>query len=241
MNPNLNPNLKFYPERRASSLEERIVYQTFQESIRAGSCKVQELHIAHKQELITSEQCISLLFLLAEELEKRASIDVLTKVLNRAFLEPDLEGLIRELNSDIEKRRLPIQSVMVIFLDIRRFKDLNDNHGGHKVGDRALVTVAERLKNGTKRQDMIFRVGGDEFVVLLPITDNNPQLLETIFERIRNSVNTNLSVEDHKGVSIPFSVSMGFEVLNKGDSATAVELLAKADGKMYEEKNRTKN
>jgi diguanylate cyclase (GGDEF)-like protein len=227
----------FGPERRISSPENRIVYQTFQESIKAGSCEAQELRNARAEKLITPEQCVLLLFLLAEKLEKRASIDILTNVLNRAFLEPNLEELIEELNSSTEKRRLPIQSVMVIFLDIKKFKDLNDNHGGHKVGDRALVAVAERLKNGTKRQDMIFRVGGDEFVVLLPITDNNPQLLEAIFERIRNSINTDLSVEGNKGMNVPFSVSMGFEVLNKGDITTAAELLNKADQKMYQDKN----
>ena len=73
--------------------------------------------------------------------------------------------------------------------------------------------------------------------MLLPINDKDPDCIGKIFERIRNSINTDLSVEDNKGMNVPFSVSMGFEVLNKGDITTAAELLNKADQKMYQDKN----
>jgi len=151
-------------------------------------------------------------------------------------LEPNLEKVIKELNnSTIEKRKQPIKSILVIYIDIKKFKILNDTYL-HSTGDEALKTLAIRLKDSTKRGDMAFRVGGDEFVLLLPITDDNPLLLESIFQRIKNNVNKDLSVKVGDK-DVPFEVSMGSQTINRGNSTTAEEILDMADKKMYEAKN----
>ena len=151
-----------------------------------------------------------------------------------------INRLKEELNSTEGRRKLPVQSIMVIFLDIKEFKKLNDTHG-HLAGDQALVVAAERFKGVTKRGDMIFRVGGDEFLIVLPITDNNPDLLQSIFQRIQEQINTNLSFskiepDGSQSETITFSISIGHEVLNRGDETTVKEILNKADQKMYLDK-----
>ena len=215
-------------------------YKTLQESIKDGHLEeTQELFAARDKNLITAKQCDLLVFQLVDNLKKNASIDSLTKINNRALLGPQLAKVREELNHEGGEKKYPVQSVMVIFLDVKDFKKLNDEHG-HAVGDRALIIVAERLKKSIKRNDSAFRVGGDEFIALLPINENNPQTCEAIFERIKNKINADLSVNDGTQ-NIPFSISMGFEILNKGDDTTSEEVLEKADKKMYVDKNKMLN
>jgi len=224
------------PERRIVNEEGRAVYKSFQDSIEAGFCTPKDLRKALNDKTITIEQQAKLALLLAEKLEKTASIDALTQVSNRTFFEPVLEELIKELNNPpkIEKRRTPIKSILIICLDINELKDINDTYG-HTAGDNALKTLAIRLEDSIKREDTVFRVGGDEFVILLPITDDNPNLIQSIFERVKKNMNSGLSFKvDDK--NIPFSISMGSEVLNKGSDMTAQKILDIADKKMYQHK-----
>ena len=230
-----NPENKPVPERRVASPEERAVFRTFRESISAGSCNSRELKTARQSGKITQEQFALLSIALAEKLETMVEIDPLTRLFNRSFLKPRLSKVMEELNHEGEERRFRVQSVMVIFLDIKDFKKLNDTHG-HSAGDKALAIVAQRLKKETRRNDLIFRVGGDEFIAVLPINDKNPRTLQAVFDEKKRKINDVLSVEGG-AADVPFRVSMGFEILNKGDTTTAEELLAKADRKMYQEKN----
>ena len=230
-----NPENKPVPERRVASPEERAVFRTFRESISAGSCNSRELKTARQSGKITQEQFALLSIALAEKLETMVEIDPLTRLFNRSFLKPRLSKVMEELNHEGEERRFRVQSVMVIFFDIKDFKKLNDTHG-HSAGDKALAIVAQRLKKETRRNDLIFRVGGDEFIAVLPINDKNPRTLQAVFDEKKRKINDALSVEAG-AADVPFRVSMGFEILNKGDTTTAEELLAKADRKMYQEKN----
>ena len=229
----------FGPEKRITNLEDRAVYKNFQDLIRGGRCKVQELRIARKESLITGEQYTLLVTLLAERYETTEGIDHLTNVFDRTFFKDELSRVKEELNKNEGEGKLQVQSVMIIFLDIKAFKLLNDTYG-HLAGDKALVILADRLKKITKKNDIIFRVGGDEFIVVLPINNKNPRTLEAIFARIKNGMNTALSV-DAGNIPVPFIVSMGFEVLNKGGDITDEELIEAAEQKMYLHKDRTKN
>ena len=226
--------------RRIPNPEKTGVFRRLKESIISGNYNLRELKGALTQESITVAQYAELASLLLEKLDKRVEIDALTGVFSRASLELKLNRLKEELNSTEGRRKLPVQSIMVIFLDIKEFKKLNDTHG-HLAGDQALVVAAERFKGVTKRGDMIFRVGGDEFLIVLPITDNNPDLLQSIFQRIQEQINTNLSFskiepDGSQSETITFSISIGHEVLNRGDETTVKEILNKADQKMYLDK-----
>ncbi len=223
------------PERRIVNEEGRATYKKFQESIEIGSCVAKDLRQALSSGAVTQEQFAKLSILLAEKLEKMVNVDYLTQILNRTSLKPNLDKLTKELNNpSIEKRKAPIKAIEVIFGDIKKFKILNDTYL-HSTGDQALKKLAIRLEDSVKRGDMAFRVGGDEFVLLLPVTDDNPMLLESIFERIKNNVNNNLSVTVD-GKDILFEISMGYQIINKGSIITAEKILDMADKKMYEAK-----
>lgn len=100
---------------------------------------------------------------LEAELREQAIRDPLTKLYNRRFL---AEVLTREL-ARAERYGHPLA---ILILDVDNFKELNDRFG-HMEGDRVLVRAAEFLRNNVRRADYVFRWGGDEFVVVLPETD----------------------------------------------------------------------
>lgn len=238
-------------ERKIANPESKSIYKSFQESIRSGTCQLKDLRLARQKSDdrdkpgITEEQYTLLVTQYAENLEKRVNTDPLTNnIYNKAFLKPAFDEIYKELNPDIEKRKFPVQAVMVIFLDINDFKEFNDTHG-HLAGDQVLREVADELKAAVKKVDLVFRVGGDEFLVLMPITDNNPQLLASIFERIQNRVNAKLAshklISEAGDIATPIKLAMGFDVLKKGDKITAEQLINAADNKMYQDKNRREN
>ncbi len=205
------------------------------EEIRHGHCGTKELEIACQRGEITKQERDSLGFLLAKKLEMIAPIDPLTGVFNRAFLEPKFNDLVRELNHSAEKRKSIVDSVMLILLDINHFKELNDKYG-HALGDQVLIEVAKRLKSAIKMNDTVFRVGGDEFILLLSIADENPRLLEAIFKRIQAKVNIDFSIRATDNTNVQITLAMGYGVLEKGKDETVDQLMQKADEKMYANK-----
>jgi|SRR3989344_1526555 len=239
----MDPKLNWYPfkgspDRRSTSPEERAVFSVFKDSINAGNCnsqKLQELQNARNEGRITPEQCDLLTSLLVKKLEGMVNIDPLTRVFNRAFFEQTLDKLLEELNySGPEKRKG--ESVMVIFIDIDRFKNLNDEHG-HLTGDEALVTVANRITKAVKSGDMVFRLGGDEFAMLLKIPAQNLRTLESIFKEIEGKRLKDLFVMKGEGMQIPIQLSMGFATLLRGgENMTKERLIEIADKKMYKAK-----
>lgn len=173
---------------------------------------------------------------------------LLDDLLNREYLIDILESLIRQLNQKDERRDSPqLQSVVVVNLDINKFKTLNDKYG-HQVGDEALKNLSKRLMEATRARDHIFRVGGDEFLITMPIYETSSSakdalpdveinsLLERL-KKINNSLYVDLEGKDGKiQKRIPFSISMGFEILKRGTTETAEDILHSADQKMYREK-----
>jgi len=157
------------------------------------------------------------------------AIDPLTKLFARALLAPKLNDLIKELNSsELHHRKSDINAIMVIALDMNGLKFFNDSYD-HITGDHALIALAERIKKTTRRNDILFRPGGDEFVVFLPIENRDADFKE-IFQKFRNGINTNLHIITKKdGKSFPITSSMGYSVSKKGDFKTAKELLSEAD------------
>ncbi len=229
---------KFESGARIASPESRAVYKDFQDLIKAGGCRVEDLRLIYKNGTIDLEQFAKLSAFLAEELEKRDGIDPLTGTLDHSFFKSKIDSLIEKLN----KPELGNQakSVMVIFLDINEMKKLNDINNSHLVGTQAILNVAGRLKEATKKNDSIFRFrAGDEFIILLSINDSNPRTLQSVFERIKKDVNENLSV-DVDGKNIPFSVAMGYETLIQGEEKSVEDIIKEADLKMYQDKELSK-
>jgi len=166
------------------------------------------------------------------ELAKQALHDELTGLANRAML---VHRLRTALNAgvDVESGEKPLVGVM--FIDVDRFKMVNDSLG-HDVGDRLIQHVGARMETAVRVNDTVSRFGGDEFVVLC---DNLASVSEAmaVAERIRASLAAPY-VDD--GATIHPTLSIGIAVCNAGEMA-ADELLRDADAAMYRAKERGRN
>ena len=120
----------------------------------------------------------------------------------------------------------PAAHAALLYMDLDRFKPVNDEHG-HQVGDEVLKTVAERLINAVREQDVPARMGGDEFAVLLVDDEHWPQV-EQIAERIEGSVAQSITVGD---ITVRVGCSIGAVKLTPGQSIH--EAMKQADEAMY--------
>jgi diguanylate cyclase len=138
---------------------------------------------------------------------------------------------------EVERARRLGQGVSVVFLDLDHFKRVNDRHG-HETGDRVLQQLSARLFGIIRETDLLFRWGGEEFVILLPHT--RPGEAPALGERIRAAVAERpfLANEAHRGVSITVSVGVAGTVAGPTDPDT---LLARADAACYRAKEAGRN
>lgn len=160
-----------------------------------------------------------------KEIEKLAYYDRLTGVANRTLFYNMAEKFLDSAKRNNEKLGL-------MFIDIDRFKDINDMYG-HKIGDKVLVEVANLLTKNTRKNDIVSRHGGDEFLILLPDIKSYANY-KIIASRIAN-VNKRVKVHDKLEIKIPLSIGVSFYPRD-GDSID--ELISKADKAMYCVKNR---
>ena len=119
-------------------------------------------------------------------------------------------------------------------LDLDGFKDVNDRFG-HAAGDALLIALAGRLRDSVRTLDFVSRIGGDEFVILLPAisTAEATVIAERIIARVEAPFNIGLPAPVHVGISIGSACA-------PDDGETADELLRCADRAMYEAKRRGK-
>jgi diguanylate cyclase (GGDEF)-like protein len=125
------------------------------------------------------------------------------------------------------------RSASLIYLDIDRFKTINDTLG-HHVGDRALLSVADTLRDTFRRSDIIARLGGDEFAVLA--FETSEENAETLVERLRAELK---EVNDTTRERFQLSVSIGLARYDDDAAVSLDELLEQADAAMHGE-NRKK-
>ena len=154
----------------------------------------------------------------AEEFFKLAVLDPLTGLHNRRFAE-------ERLCAEMAQAQRNGTSLTVLMLDLNDLKNINDNHG-HETGDLALKRFAQRLREATRGSDLAARIGGDEFVVVLP--ECHVRGVLQILERLRP-----LEIELEAG-RISFSYSVGQTDYKIGE--TPAELLRRADHALYAEK-----
>jgi len=159
---------------------------------------------------------------LRQDLEYRASHDALTGVVNRGELLARLDRLLR-----LSKREH--SWLGVLFIDIDNLKPLNDEYG-HHTGDVAILAVAERLRTAVRARDIVGRIGGDEFVVLLESLQSRDELLR-IAEKCRTAVSGPIEVD---GRVIELSVSVGAVLADQDESSD--EVVARADHALHRAK-----
>jgi diguanylate cyclase (GGDEF)-like protein/PAS domain S-box-containing protein len=159
-----------------------------------------------------------------EELKKRAAFDELTGCYNRGSIMLTLEASIETGGHGGERA--------VIFIDIDHFKAVNDQHG-HAAGDEALRVIAQLLRDVVRDQDMVGRVGGDEFLVVCPDIGGPEQAMK-LAERLAGAA-LEQEIQLETGLIVP-QLSLGV-AWSCGDNVGAEALVTKADRAMYESKH----
>jgi len=154
-----------------------------------------------------------------------AETDPLTGLANRRRVMAQLDKMI------VEARSLPQPLILIVF-DIDRFKRVNDTHG-HLEGDKVLQRVAEIASEHTRVDDIVGRVGGEEFVWIVP--GANQLLAEQMAERLRQDIAHASGVDAVPSVTI----SLGLAQLRSTD--TSLSLFSRADNALYAAKDGGRN
>ncbi|MBN2232820.1 MAG: sensor domain-containing diguanylate cyclase [Deltaproteobacteria bacterium] len=163
-----------------------------------------------------------------DELQHLSHTDQLTGVLNR-------RSLNRILGTEFERARRYAQPLTILMIDLDDFKQVNDRYG-HAAGDRLLEHFAAILRTCTRGSDTVFRYGGDEFVVIMPHTNN---------EQARAAADK-IDLQVHnQGVpwqneTLPIKHSRGLASWPETAAETAEQLLQTADQRLYEVKRQRK-
>ncbi|NDE90691.1 MAG: diguanylate cyclase, partial [Alphaproteobacteria bacterium] len=160
--------------------------------------------------------------------EAAAGLDALTGLRTRTGLQDDFN---REVNR-FKNAQTPFIMAMV---DIDHFKNVNDTHG-HDMGDRVLVGVSNTLLRHIRTYDEAYRLGGEEFFLILKGLDNDGA--DKVLERLRNAVARN-EVKTPDGTIVKVTASFGYVMIEEGK--TMDELLQLADQALYKAKREGRN
>ncbi|MFW6378192.1 MAG: diguanylate cyclase domain-containing protein, partial [Bacillota bacterium] len=171
---------------------------------------------------------IAMVIYLLRKFEHQANHDKLTGLANRKYFVERFKNLKKKADQSGN-------NIGLIFIDIDKFKKINDNYG-HDIGDRVLESIASRMENNLKEEDLIARLGGDEFLIALSELDDKNKITE-VSKRLIDEINGFIVIDDKKiGVSVSAGISFYPE-----DSIELDNLIKDADSAMYKAKNQNKN
>jgi diguanylate cyclase (GGDEF)-like protein len=163
-----------------------------------------------------------------EDLRFQATHDALTGIFNRGTI---LEFLNRELGRAARSQ----SATGILMLDLDHFKQVNDTYG-HLTGDVVLKEVAGRISQAVRSYDLVARYGGEEFLIVVP--GCNADQIQDCAERVRSAIASAPVIV--RSSEIPVTVSIGATVATRG-AITATDILAAADGALYQAKNSGRN
>ena len=172
---------------------------------------------------------ISEIHSLQQELELQATIDDLTGLFNRRFF----FNLARKTFSESKRHN---HSLSLIMFDIDLFKQINDEHG-HPIGDIILKQLSSHIFTLLRKEDILARVGGEEFVILLPNTDMDSACV--IAEKVRKDIDGKTMAGDWEGIIEP-KISLGVSTLAKDDTEFH-EIYTRSDKALYKAKYSGRN
>lgn len=160
-----------------------------------------------------------------DKLHALSIIDDLTGVHNR-------RGFFTLSEQQLKVAERSEKHTLLLFADLDRMKDINDTLGHHE-GDRALIQVSQVLKETFRESDIIGRIGGDEFAVL--VIDALEETQETVMQRLHNALEARNRLE---GRTYSISLSVGIAHYDPDNPSSLDELMTKADTLMYEDKRK---
>jgi diguanylate cyclase (GGDEF)-like protein len=164
-----------------------------------------------------------------EHFKMLAYTDALTGAVNRHQFNSVLDEEILRANREH-------QDLSILMLDIDNFKKINDTFG-HGIGDEVLVMFYNTCKKFARNDDVVARIGGEEFVIVLPKT--NSQSAYQFADRLREQIqDIDIFVDDN---TLKFTVSIGVSQWNEDVFSNAVDFVADADKLLYKAKNKGKN
>jgi len=193
-------------------------------------------YIPHRDEsgkvigIVVSSNDITKLHNTEEELKNLANTDPLTKLYNRRYL----FEISKEILSLAHRDKTQVSLLMI---DIDKFKNINDSYG-HATGDEVLKHLAFILLRETRESDMVARIGGEEFVILLPSTSKDSAY--TFAEKIREIVEKEELIVDNKSL-ISFTISIGVSEIDLQNDKDMNEALSRADKALYIAKDSGRN
>ena len=139
---------------------------------------------------------------------------------------PNRRGFLRELDRLIAHADRYGEEAAMLFVDLDGLKSINDSFG-HRAGDEALIQVASMLAAGVRKSDLVARIGGDEFGILLVKSDRAHA--EETAQRLGDTI-CNCEFR-HDRQELPLSVAIGVTMIGKAD--TAEDVMDRADAEMY--------
>ncbi|MBT3712000.1 MAG: diguanylate cyclase [Anaerolineae bacterium] len=188
-----------------------------------------EARVAVGERMLALEDSLTLA---NNQLEKLAMVDSLTGLLNR-------RAIYKFARGELERARRVSEPISVIFLDIDKFKEVNDRHG-HLRGDEALKLVAQVIKERSRAYDGTGRWAGDEFLVVLPET--TAEDAKNAAKRILEGINLiELALPDGGVFSLAASAGVATQVKVTGAVALLDDIIQTADEALYRAKEKGGN
>lgn len=211
----------------AATRARMLVHLVDLESARLEAAKARNeahLHRARSKELEAEKQVLERRTL---DLDRRVNEDALTRLSNRHHLESELPRLFTQAMEQGE-------ALALVILDIDHFKHVNDTFG-HAVGDAVLVRMAKLLSNSRRPEDLVGRLGGEEFLLALPGLDETAAV--DVCQRLRRNVES----DDWAVIRPLLRVTVSFGVCARSDEQSVDEVLERADASMYRAKRAGRN
>lgn len=192
---------------------------------------VLQANIEMKQRVEEAEKKLDIQGQQVVQLQRKTRLDAQTAALNRHAMDEDLADEFR-------RNKRYGRPFGIIIADIDYFKKVNDTYG-HQTGDEVLKTFVKLMRKSLREVDLIYRYGGEEFVVLLPETDSDG--CAVVAERVRKCVESHvLRHRTDESITVKITVSLGVTSVSKEDQQIE-DVLGRADMALYRAKNCGRN